>query len=149
MNSSLMLSNLNPYGTQKVIVLPGGNVLETFKVKGMDGARAFHTEPNTGVVLFDADEDYFYVVLTDQNGNKTTLERYSFERKPVPKPEDVFVSKEELSQIKGDIANVQQLVQQLLDTTRATESTKQYSNGNGKPRNEAVSSGNKNTRTDG
>lgn len=143
--NNLMYGN---YTNQKLIILPGANIIETLKVKGIDGAKAYTTQPNTIVPLFDSDDDYFYMVTTDENGNKKDVARFRFEPCPVPKPEEVFASKDDLNQLKGDIANVEQLVRQLLESTNATNATnadsgksdRQYSKNNGKPRNEATGS---------
>lgn len=140
--NNLMYGN---YTNQKLIILPGANIIETLKVKGIDGAKAYTTQPNTIVPLFDSDDDYFYMVTTDENGNKKDVARFRFEPCPVPKPEEVFASKDDLNQLKGDIANVEQLVRQLLESTNATnadsgKSDRQYSKNNGKPRNEATGS---------
>lgn len=133
------------YTNQKLIILPGADVLETLKVKGIDGAKAFTTQPNTRVPLFDSEDDYIYLVTTDENGNKKDITRIRFEISPIPKPEEIFASKDDLNQLKGDIANVEQLVRQLLESTNATnadsgKSDRQYSKNNGKPRNEATGS---------
>lgn len=128
MNSNLMFNNLSG---QKVMILPGTDFLEQYKVRGIEGAKNFQTQPSTRIPLFDQDEDYMYIVSTDANGYKTDITRFKFKIEPVPKPEEIFASKEDLNNLKGDIADVKQLIQQFIASTN-TGSTepKQYSKSN-------------------
>lgn len=118
MNSNLMLNNLS---NQKVMILPGTDLLEHFKVRGIDGAKNFQTQPNTRIPLFDQDEDYIYIVSTDANGYKNDIVRCKFTIDPIPKPEEIFASKEDLNTLKGDIADVKQLIQQLSSSLAAAK----------------------------
>ena len=125
-----MFNNLSQ---QKVMILPGTDFLEQFKVNGIEGAKSFITQPNTRVPLFDQNEDYIYIVSTDENGYKNNIVRCKFKIDPIPKPEDVFASKEDLNALKGDISDVKQLIQQFIaSATNSTGSTepKQYSKSN-------------------
>ena len=84
------------------------------KVQGLNGARAVLTRANTRTVVFDDDDDIFYVIYADINNNKN-IGRYRFYAEPEPKPEDIFASKEEIRELKGEINNVQQSIRELAD----------------------------------
>lgn len=56
-----------PYGGQGII-----------KVTGLEGARAYPMMPNSSVVLFDGNEDIFYLKTTDA-ANYPTLRKFSFQ----------------------------------------------------------------------
>ena len=75
------------------------------------------TQPNARYSYFDANDDVFYVVKTNENNFKT-ISRYRFYEEPIPKPEDNYATKQEIMDLKGDIANVQQSLQQLIEQTR-------------------------------
>ena len=47
------------------------------QVNGMDSARAYPTQPNSRVALFDSNDDVFYVKTTDAS-NFPTIKRYRF-----------------------------------------------------------------------
>ena len=75
------------------------------------------TQPNARYSYFDANDDVFYIVKTNENNYKT-ITRYRFYEDPIPKPEDNYATKQEIMDLKGDIANVQQSIQQLIEQTR-------------------------------
>ena len=75
------------------------------------------TQPNARYSYFDANDDVFYIVKTNENNYKT-ITRYRFYEDPIPKPEDNYVTKQEIMDLKGDIANVQQSIQQLIEQTK-------------------------------
>lgn len=84
-------------------------------VHGLEGAKAHPARPNTRIVLFDMNEDIFYIKSTDFNGFPS-IEEYAFRKvdgaqdiqnQPVP-----YVTKEELESAKEEvIKNVKQLIQ--------------------------------------
>lgn len=84
------------------------------KTNGMSGARLLKTTPNSRVAVFDADDDVFYVIQTDISNNKT-IDRFRFYPEPEPKPEDIFASKEEIQELKGEINDVQQSIRELTE----------------------------------
>ena len=53
-----------------------------------------------------------YIITTDINGNKN-IGRYRFYAEEEPKPEDIFASKAEIRELKGEIDNVQQSIREL------------------------------------
>ena len=88
------------------------------------------TVPNARYGYFDKHADYLYVVQTNENNYKT-IRRFAFYEDPIPKPEDKYATKEEIMDLKGDIANVQQSIQQLIEQTRFRPKNK-HGNGSGK-----------------
>lgn len=99
------------------------------RTKGMDGARSVITRPNTRSVYFDTDDDIFYIVQTDINNNKE-ITRFRFEEAPEPKPEDIFVSKEEFNVMRGELGDVKQSIQELTAAILAANTAQPGSNGN-------------------
>ena len=101
------------------------------KVKGLDGAKAFLTQPNGMYMLFDEDDDVFYCKITDQNNYPISLKRYRFveeeEPKPVPPPE--YVTMEEFNKFKEEMLNAKQSVREQsgsnADTANRNNNTKQ------------------------
>jgi len=79
------------------------------------------------MAVFDDSDDLFYIISTDINNNKTIV-RYRFYEEPEPKPEDIFASKEEIRELKGEINNVQQSIRDL--TNAITNSLNNSSNAN-------------------
>ena len=75
------------------------------------------TQPNARYNYFDANDDVFYIVKTNENNFKT-ITRYRFYEEPIPKPEDNYATKQEIADLKGDIADVKQSIQQLIEQTR-------------------------------
>lgn len=102
-----------------------GFLTDLQKVSGMSGARAVLTRANSRMAVFDDSDDLFYIISTDINNNKTIV-RYRFYEEPEPKPEDVFASKEEIKELKGEIENVQQSIRDL--TNAITSSLNNSSN---------------------
>ena len=88
------------------------------------------TQPNAKYPYFDKNDDVFYIVATNENNFKT-VKRYRFYEDPIPKPEDKYATKDEIMDLKGDIANVQQSIQQLIEQTRFRPKNK-HGNGPGK-----------------
>lgn len=103
-------------------------------VKGMDGARAAMTRPNSRGTWFDSEIDAFYIITTDANNVKTSIERFKYEKFPEPKPEDIFVSKDEFNTMKGKIDNVEHSIQELtaaiIAATGSPITTQPRANGN-------------------
>lgn len=86
------------------------------KVNGMNGAMSLLTRPNSKAPAFDSNDDVFYDIVTDINNNKT-VRRFRFFEEPEPKPEDIFASKQEISQLKGELGDVKQSIQSLTELT--------------------------------
>lgn len=87
-------------------------------VKGMEGANNWPTRPNSRTVVFDQDDDVMYVIKTDMYNNKD-ITRKRFYDEPEPKLEDMFVSKQEFVDLKGEIQDVKFAIQQFIATANA------------------------------
>lgn len=107
------------------------------KANGTAGANSYPSRPNTRDVVWDKDENYFYIRTTDSNNSIMSIERYSYVPAPEPKPEDIFASKQSIDELKGEINDVKQSIQQLISMQR----TKQYKS---KPKHEYSGSANTN-----
>ena len=86
-------------------------------VSNMEELSQMATQPNARYPYFDKNDDVFYIVSTNENNYKT-ISRYRFYEDPIPKPEDNYATKQEIMDLKGDIANVQQSLQQLIEQTK-------------------------------
>lgn len=98
-------------------VNPGSSTLkgpDLSSVSEINELRQLATQPNARYSYFDANDDVFYIVSTNENNYKT-ITRYRFYEDPIPKPEDNYATKQEIADLKGDIANVQQSIQQLIE----------------------------------
>lgn len=102
-------SSLN---TNPTNIINNGYITDLQQTVGMDGARNFQTRASCRTAVFDKNDDIFYIISTDLNNNKT-ITRYRFYEEPEPKPEDIFASKSEIKELKGEIDNVQQSIRDL------------------------------------
>ena len=84
------------------------------KAIGSDGARAYPTQPNTRDVVWDENENYYYVRVTNSANRITSLQRYSYETAPEPTMEDLFATKDDFNSLKGELTNVKQSLQDIL-----------------------------------
>ena len=98
------------------------------KVKGIDSARMFPTAPDSRCVVFDEDEDVFYIISTDSSNFKSSIDRYRFYKETIEEANDSkYATKEDFDLLREAINNVQQSIQQL-----TKHNSKQF---NGKQRN--------------
>ena len=96
-----------------------GNVI---RVMGPESAMSYPMGPNMEVVMFDAYNPTFYLVSTDDSGYKTIRTFDDFKERSQPeasKPApDIdtsgFATKEDLSDIKSDIANLTEMMKGLM-----------------------------------
>ena len=103
---------------------------ELNKAKGYNGALLFITQPNSREVVFDEDEDVFFIIETDANNNKVKVDRYRFYPEPIEDVNDKkYASKEDFNLLKEMIENVQQSVQQLSEPN-STNKYKQHGSTN-------------------
>ena len=86
-------------------------------VSAIEELSQLATQPNARYNYFDKNDDVFYIVSTNENNYKS-ISRYRYYEDPIPKPEDNYATKQEIMDLKGDIANVQQSIQQLIEQTR-------------------------------
>lgn len=97
------------------------------KVNGFESAKAFQTQPNTEVVLFDANEDIFYIKTTDAS-NYPSIRAFKFtEIKNPGNPEaDNYVTKEEFDRFKKELLDGKQYIWR--ESKPNGKSNKQHSN---------------------
>lgn len=78
-------------------------------VNGMDSAKAYPTQPNSRVALFDENEDIMYIKTTDAS-NFPTIKRYRYveEKESTNSSPEIYVTKEEFDQFKEEVLNAQQ-----------------------------------------
>lgn len=95
---------MQPFVPQVQQPVPG---VQPMKVKGLDGAKAYLTQPNGMYMLFDEDDDVFYCKITDQNNYPVSLKRYRFveEEEPTPTPPPEYVTMEEFKKFKEEMLN--------------------------------------------
>lgn len=107
-------SSLNPTQqiSQPTNTINSGYVTDLQQTSGMAGAHSIVTRPSSRIAVFDKDDDIMYIIATDMNGNKN-IGRYRFYAEEEPKPEDIFASKAEIRELKGEIDNVQQSIREL------------------------------------
>lgn len=121
--SSLGTTPINPVNT-----INSGYITDLQQTSGMAGAKSIVTRPSTRIPVFDSNDDVFYIISTDVNNNKT-IGRYRFFAEDEPKPEDIFASKAEIRELKGEIDNVQQSIRELTNAiTNAFDSSNTANN---------------------
>ena len=87
------------------------NVPQLIKVNGMDSAKAYQTQPNSTVALFDANEDIMYIKSTDAS-NFPTIRRFRFIEEPEAQiVSEQYVTVSEFNKFKEELLNVKQSVQ--------------------------------------
>ena len=80
------------------------------RVNGIDSARAFPTNPNSRVALFDSNDDVFYIKTTDAS-NFPTIKRYRFfEESEEQVKGEKYVTVDEFDKFKEEILNGQQSI---------------------------------------
>lgn len=97
---------------QSTNTINSGYVTDLQQTAGMSGASSIVTRPSSRIAVFDKDDDVMYIIATDLNGNKN-IGRYRFYAEEEPKPEDIFASKAEIRELKGEMDNVQQSIREL------------------------------------
>lgn len=79
-------------------------------VNGIESARAYPTQPNSRVALFDSNDDVFYVKTTDAS-NFPTIKRYRFfEESEEQVNNEKYVTIEEFDKFKEEMLNGQQSI---------------------------------------
>lgn len=78
-------------------------------VNGIDSAKAYPTQPNSRVALFDENDDVMYIKTTDAS-NFPTITRYRFteEKESEKTASETYVTVEEFNKFKEEILNAQQ-----------------------------------------
>ena len=112
-----------PFGGLGLTTPSGGIQNGPIKVTGIDGARAYPVIPSTTIVLFDANEDYFYLKTTDAVGYQTIRTFRFTEVKDEPQSNQ-YVTVEEFNKFKEEILNGEQYIRK---QPNASKSGKQHS----------------------
>jgi len=101
------------------------------KVKGIESARQYPTMPDSRCVVFEDDDDVFYLIETDSSNYKSSIRRFRFTEESIEAANDAkYATKEDFNLLREAINNVQQSIQQLAESNR-TNNSKQF---NGKQR---------------
>lgn len=103
-----------PYQTQQFSNNTQQNQ-QLISVNGIDSARAYPVMPNSRIALFDNNEDVVYIKSTDDQGFSNIRAFRLNEFSPdvqTAQQSNSFVTREEFNQLKQEIMNGKQLVQQ-------------------------------------
>ena len=87
---------------------------------GSEGAKKFRTAPNTRDAIWDRDENYIYMRRTDALGNIIWMERLKYELDPEPKPEDLYVTKEQFNELRSELTGGLSDVKEYISNLAAT-----------------------------
>ena len=123
---------MNNFYGYNIGVMPGKDLP---KVKGIESARMYPTTPNSRDVVFEEDDDVFYLIETDSSNYKSNIRRFRFYEESIEEANDAkYATKEDFNSLREAINNVQQSIQQLATSNNRTQynDTKQ---GNHKQRN--------------
>lgn len=108
---SLGASPMNGFQTPKPLYdpsLPNGDCLQ--KVNGEASALQYRLNPNSRAVLFDSNEDIFYIVTSDASGTNT-VQAFSFAPYEKAKaPKEQYVTIEEFNRFKEEVLHGQQSI---------------------------------------
>lgn len=98
---------------------------QLIKVNGEAAIKNFvsNMDANSRAVLFDLNDDYFYIVTTDGAGYPTT-DTYAFERvvSKAPAPEKEPVYRDEFDSFKNELKEALENVKQLVQSKPARKS---------------------------
>lgn len=98
---------------------------QLIRVNGIESAKTYPTLPNSTIVLFDGNEDIFYVISTDASNFRTTR-KFSFSEtlddKPMPAIEN-FVTVAEFNSLKQQVEEMGKAI--LKPTKTNTEKVKE------------------------
>lgn len=122
-----LLNTTNP------TLLPGQRLLKT--KGGYEAAEKYPMPRDCETVIFDEDEDYFYIKKTDTNGGVIFL-RYRYEEDPIPKFDPKkYVTVDDFNSLKEEMLNGFNSIQQAITASSPNTSTgyvKQQSGGSSK-----------------
>lgn len=99
-----------PFSFQNANGLNSNTGQQLIRVNGLDSAKAYPTQPNSTVALFDANEDIMYIKSTDAS-NYPSIRRFRFvEEIENHITESQYVTKEEFELFKEQLLNEQQSI---------------------------------------
>lgn len=83
---------------------------QLIKVNGLDSAKAYQTQPNSQVALFDANEDTMYIKTTDAS-NFPTIRIFKFSEVTETEIKDErYVTMDEFNKFKEELLNGKQSI---------------------------------------
>ena len=86
------------------------NYNNVIKVNGLESVKAYSTVPNSTVILFDANEDIFYLKTTDAS-NYPSIRSFTFEELKAPTDNVTqYVTMNEFNKFKEEILNGKQFI---------------------------------------
>ena len=110
------------------------------RVNGIESAKAYPTQPNSMVALFDENEDVFYIKSTDAS-NFPTIKKYRFTEEVEKKPEEIanekFVTIEEFSKFKEEVLDAQQSIWNSITDASAGDSKSKWNSNSQSSANKA------------
>ena len=109
------------------------NTPQLIRVNGIDSAKAYQTQPNSTVALFDSNEDVMYIKSTDAS-NFPTIRRFRFIEEPevVSKPVEQYVTISEFEKFKEELLNGKQSIQYTSQNSNEQYSASKKHNESGK-----------------
>lgn len=100
---------------------PNGDCLK--QVNGAQSASQYTMNPNSRDVLFDSNEDIFYIVTSDASGT-TSVQAFSFAPyKPAEQEQPKYVTIEEFNKFKEEVLNGQQFIRNKNSRNNGKQST--------------------------
>lgn len=92
------------------------------RVNGIESARAYPTNPNSTVALFDENEDIMYIKSTDAS-NFPTIRKFRFieEKEQLDIDNAKYVTMEEFEKFKEEVLNGKQFVRSNKSTKHSNE----------------------------
>ena len=80
-------------------------------VMGIEGAKAYNVPPNSAAVLFDRNDDVFYLKTTDQSGYPT-LRMFTFKECEQPNEQ---AGREEIESLRKEMEDVKQHIRTIAE----------------------------------
>ncbi len=121
--------NYNQTIPQQTVPQPMSQQQNVVRVNGLEGAKAYTMNANSVVALFDANEEKFYLKISD-GANFSTINTYSYtpyeENKVEVNQTQEFVSRAEFEQFKSQLMSMASTMQEKVEepTTKVTRSSK-------------------------
>lgn len=107
---------------------------QLIKVNGLDSARAYQTQPNSQVALFDANDDVMYIKTTDASNFPTIKVFRFYEEETHENKQNLssYVTTDEFNSFKEEILNAQQSIREQLAAASASNANSSGNNSNKK-----------------
>jgi len=102
------MNSFYPYNAYKQQYSSMQQGQQLVRVTGLDGAKAYTMPPNSQVALFDGNDDYMYIKVSDGAGF-STIRKFKFEEvtdTPTDSVNNNWVSREEFEQFKREVTDI-------------------------------------------